>query len=282
MSILITGATGNVSSALLAALPDHDGVRVLVRDAARAPEIPGVEVAVGDLERPETLEKAFDGIDTLWLLTAMGPLAPHASSNAVWAARRAGVKHVVRLSAIGAAHDAPTRNGRLHALSDAELAASGLGWTVIKPHFFMQNLLGAVSGGTLYGMTGEGRLGFVDVRDIADFAAAVLAAPDRHHGKTYTLTGPESISLREAAARLEPVLGTPVAYQPVTPEQAYRSFLGFGAPDWVAAVSAKEYGPAYAAGWGDYTTTDFTDVTGRPGRAWTDFARDHADLLRGA
>jgi uncharacterized protein YbjT (DUF2867 family) len=277
MTILITGATGTVSGALLQSLAGTADVRVLVRDPAKAP--PGVQVAVGDLDDPATLDQAFKGVDGLWLLTAMGPQAPHASMNAVWAARKAGVGHVVRMSAIGAAHDAPTRNGRLHALSDVELAASGLDWTVIRPAFFMQNLFGSVNGDTLYGGTGEGRLGMIDVRDIGDFAAAILRDPTPHKGRTYTLTGPASISLRDVSAELEQVYGTPIAYQPVTPDDAYRSMLTAGLPAWIAAVT-REYLTAYARGWGDYTTSTFTDVTSRPGRSFADFARDHAALLR--
>jgi uncharacterized protein YbjT (DUF2867 family) len=277
MTILITGATGTVSSAVLRSLEGTDDVRVLVRDAAKAPS--GVEVAVGDLDDPATLDQAFKGVDTLWLLTAMGPQAPHASMNAVWAAKKAGVGHVVRMSAIGAAHDAPTRNGRLHALSDVELAASGLDWTVIRPAFFMQNLFGSVNGDTLYGATGEGRIGLIDVRDIADFAAAVLRGPAPHKGETYTLTGPASISLRDAAADLTRVYGRPIAYQPVTPDDAHRSMLAAGLPAWMAAVN-KEYLTAYAQGWGDFTTSTFEDVIGRPGRSFAEFAEDHAALLR--
>src|SRR5437764_1134210 len=127
MTILITGANGTISSALLAALASSSDARLRAWSATRpGPGLPGVEVAIGDLERPDTLTRAFSGVDTLWLLTAAGPQAPHASSSAVWAARNARVSHIVRLSAIGAAHDAPNRNGRLHALSDAELAASGI------------------------------------------------------------------------------------------------------------------------------------------------------------
>ncbi|MEV4101272.1 SDR family oxidoreductase [Nonomuraea sp. NPDC049649] len=268
--LLITGATGTVSGELLRALPAKEDVRVLVRDPARAPE--GVDVAVGDLDRPETLKDAFANVETLWLLTAMGPAAPHAASNALWAARQAGVRHVVRLSAIGAAHDAPTRNGRLHALSEVELAASGLGWTVVRPAFFMQNLFGSVSGGTLYGPTGEGRMGLIDVRDIAAFAARVLADPKSHHGRTYTITGPESISLRDAAARIG------AGYQPVAPEDAYRAMLQAGLPEWDAAVNV-EYARAYARGWGDYTTGDFAEVMGHPARPFDAFAADHARQL---
>ncbi|MER6951978.1 SDR family oxidoreductase [Nonomuraea sp. NPDC000554] len=277
MTILITGATGTVSSAVLQSLPSTADVRLLVRDQAKAPD--GYEVSVGDLDDPATLGQAFAGVDTLWLLTAMGPQAPHASMNAVWAARKAGVRHVVRMSAIGASHDAPTRNGRLHALSDAELQASGLDWTIIRPAFFMQNLFGSVTGTTLYGSTGDGKMGLIDVRDIAEFAAGVLTDPAPHQGKIYTLTGPASISLREAAAEASDVYGEPIAYQPVTPQDAYQAMLAAGLPEWNAAVNV-EYGIAYSGGWGDFTTGDFAQVAGHDARSFKEFANDHAAQLR--
>ncbi|WP_061289460.1 SDR family oxidoreductase [Herbidospora cretacea] len=278
MTILITGANGTVSREVLNSLRGTEDLRVLVRDRAKAPA--GVEVAVGDLHHPETLDQAFKGVDKVWLLTAMGPDATHASSNAVWAARQAGVRHVVRMSAIGAGHDAPTRNGRLHALSDLELAASGLGWTVVRPAYFMQNVLGSVSGGTFYGAPGEGRVGMIDVRDIADFAAAVLRDPAPHHGQTYTITGPESVRLRDVTGTLSEVAGGRLAFQPVRPDDAYPVLLNAGMKEWDAAVTT-EYLRAYDAGWGDYTTPTFTEVTGRPGRTFPEFARDHADRIGG-
>jgi uncharacterized protein YbjT (DUF2867 family) len=234
----------------------------------------------GDLDEPNTLAPAFKDVDTLWLLTAMGPDAPHAASNAIWAARHAGVSHIVRLSAIGAAHDAPTRNGRLHALSEAELRASGLDWTIIRPHFFMQNLLGSIVGDTLYGALGDGRLGMIDTRDIAGFAAHVLVNPKPHAGRTYTITGPDSVSLHDVASAAAQAIGTPVKYHPLRPEQAYRAMLDAGLPPWNAAVNT-EYGIAYAAGWGDYTTHDYTDVLGRQACGIAEFVHDHAEALRG-
>ncbi len=254
-------------------------LRALVRDPAKAPGLPGVEVAIGDLERPGTLTEAFSGVDTLWLLTAAGPQAPHASSNAVWAARNARVSHIVRLSAIGAAYDAPNRNGRLHALSDAELAASGIACTIIRPSAFMQNLLGSVSGGTLYHNWGQGRAGFIDTRDIAAFAAHLLTRPAEHAGKTYTITGPASLSMTDVAAALTQALGTAITAREIPADAAVAAMTAAGVPERVAEVVGREYAPAYAAGWGDYTTTDFTDVTGRPARTIADFARDHAAYL---
>jgi uncharacterized protein YbjT (DUF2867 family) len=264
MTILITGANGNVSGAMLRHL-DTQGVRVLVRDPAKAPQ--GVPVAIGDLDNPDSLTSVFEGVEVLWLLAPMGPRAPHQSSNAVWAARQAGVAHVVRLSAIGAAYDAPTRNGRLHALSDAELAGSGLNWTLIKPAAFMQNLIGSLVDGVLYGATGEGRTGMIDVRDIAEFAVHVLSHPAPHAGRTYTLTGPASISLRDAAAQVGAV------YQPLTPAQAYEAMRQAGLDESIASMGA-EYASTYSTGWGDYVTTDFADVLGHAPRSFAQFAHD--------
>ncbi|MCO1595875.1 SDR family oxidoreductase [Micromonospora sp. RHAY321] len=274
MTILITGATGTVSGEVLRELAGKQPVRALVRDRSRVPDVDGVDYVVGDLDRPSTLAPAFDGVTTLWLLTAMGPLAPSQSMNALWAARHAGVRHVVRLSAIGAAHDAPTRNGRLHALSDAELQHSGIAWTILRPSNFMQNMLGTLAGDQLYGIFGEGRVGVVDVRDIAAVAAEILAAPQRHEGMIYTPTGPESISLHQAAEELTRTLGRPVRYVPQSPEQTLDGLLQAGLDEWTAEV-LTEYRIAYGSGWGDFSNDHVASVTGRSPRSIAEFVRDH-------
>lgn len=281
MTILITGANGGVSSALLSSLSGltDTNLRALVRDKAKAPTLPNVETYVGDLDEPSSLVGAFAGVDVLWLLTAMGPAAPHASMNAVTAARNAGVEHVVRMSAVGAGYDAPTRNGRLHALSDAELQSSGINWTILRPHFFMQNLLGAVNGNTLFSHLGNGRLGMIDVRDIADSAAEVLTAPTAHAGQIYTLTGPESISMTQASEILSDVYGAAIGYQPVDPYDMYETFLSFGMSPWDSAVSV-EYGIAYGRDWGDFTTTAVQELLGREPRTFGQFAADHVAAMR--
>jgi uncharacterized protein YbjT (DUF2867 family) len=281
MTILITGATGTVSSAVLRSLAgtEHPPVRVLVRDPAKAPDLPGLEIAQGDLDQPGTLGEAFAGVRTLWLLTAMGPDAPHAASNALWAARRAGVSHVVRLSAIGAGHDAPTRNGRLHALSEAELRSGDFDWTIIRPHFFMQNMYGSLVGETLYGGLGDGRLAMIDAADVGAFGARVLADPAAHASRTYTITGPGSVTLHDLADAAAAVSGASVKYQPLTFAQFEQVMLDAGLRSWDAAVNT-EYARAYAGGWGDYTTDDFSRVMGRPARDIAGFVRENLGDLR--
>jgi uncharacterized protein YbjT (DUF2867 family) len=289
-TLLLTGATGMVSSALLQSLRGAEELRLraLVRDPKKAESLrqQGIETAPGDLDDPDSLSAAFEGVNDLWLLNAVSPRLPEHSMNALWAAKRAGVERVLRLSAIGAAHDAPSRNGRLHALSDAELMASSLKWTILRPHFFMQNLLmnapSIAQQGALYLAMGQGKLGMIDARDIADFAARVLtSAPELHHGKTYTLTGPASISFDVVAAQLSAGVGKPVRYVPVSDDAARRGMLELGMSPWLVGMLI-EYGAAYAANWGDLTTAHVPDVLGRPARSLLDFAREHAALFRAA
>jgi uncharacterized protein YbjT (DUF2867 family) len=280
-TVLITGANGSVSGALIDALEGSGlALRALVRNPEKVARLSarGVDLVRGDLDDPESLKGAFEGVDALWLLTAVGPRAPENSMNALWAARQAGVKRVVRLSAINAAHDAPTRNGRLHALSDAEVMASGLSWTILRPHFFMQNMLGSASSiaaqSAFYLAMGEGRLGMIDVRDIGEMAARILRdAPADHRGKIYTPTGPRSISFAEVAKELSAALRRDVSYVPVSLDAAREAMLGAGMPAWVVGMMV-EYSRAYASGWGDFTTSHVEDVTGKTPRTFASFARD--------
>jgi uncharacterized protein YbjT (DUF2867 family) len=277
-TILILGATGSIGSDLVRFLGSNKSLalRALARSEDRAARLraQGIVPFIGDLDDARSLPPAFEGVDRLWLLTALGPRAPENSMNAVWAARQAGVKHVVRLSAIGAAHDAPTRNGRLHALSDRELMASGIPWTVIKPHFFMQNLLPQVpvmkAQGALYQDLGDGKLAMIDVRDVAEFGAAVLTAPERHAGKTYTITGPAAIGLREVASEFGQALDRRVDYVPVPHDGARQALVDQGVPPWFADCFV-EYGAAYEGGWGDFTTSDFESVVGKQATSFAAF-----------
>lgn len=279
-TILITGANGKVSSGVIQHLKASGAkLRALVRSAARAGGLgDGVEIVEGNLEKPPTLGRAFAGVDTVFLLCPPGPRAPEQSSNGLWAARQAGAKKVVRMSAVGAAHDAPTINSRLHALSDEEVAASGLDWTIVKPHAFMQNLLGSaqqIAGeGALYYAGADARMGMVDVRDISELVARVLVT-DGHSGKRYTLTGPKSIDMHEVAAALSRAVGKPVKYVAVPVAAAQAAMAKAGVDEW-RINSLGDYLTAYGSGWGDFATEDFPQLMGKPARSIDDFANAFA------
>jgi uncharacterized protein YbjT (DUF2867 family) len=288
-TVLVTGATGTVSTALLGALKGKPGLRLraLVRDPGKAEALKkgGVEVVAGDLEEPDTLPEAFDGVDVLWLLTPASALEPSMGSNAVTAAKHAKVKHIVRNSAIKAAHGAPNRNGRLHAQVEDAVKASGIPWTILRPHYYMHNLLSSASSvasdGMLYMNLGQGRLGLIDGRDVGVFGAKVIEHPDRHAGKVYDPTGPESIDMAEAAETLGQVLGKPVHYVALPQDAAQQAMLGFGLSRWFVG-NVCDYGRVYAEGWGDFVTNDFKEVTGHEARSFKQFATDFAPAFGGS
>jgi len=290
-TVLVTGATGTVSTALLGELRGKPGVklRALVRDPAgakaQALQEDGIEVVAGDLEEPDTLTEAFEGVDVLWLLTPASALEPSMGSNAVSAARKAKVGHIVRNSAIKAGHDAPNRNGRLHALVEASVKASGIPWTILRPHYYMQNLLSSAgsvaSDGMLYMNMGQGRVGMIDGRDVGVFAAKVIEHPEQHAGKTYAPTGPELTTMAEAAEILSSVLGKRVNYVALPQDAAQQAMLGFGLSRWFVG-NVVDYGRVYSEGWGDFTTNDFKEITGQDAHSFKQFASDFAPAFGGS
>jgi len=280
-TILITGATGQVSGALFPLLKGSGAkLRALVRNREKAASLPrqGVEVVEGDLGLHRTLSPAFEGVDTVWILAAPGPRAPEHSSNALWAARSAGVRYVVRMSAIGAGYDAPTINGRLHGLADAELMASGISYTILRPHFFMQNILTSAqsiaSQGAMYLPFGEAKLPMIDTRDISQAAARVLTTGG-HKNKTYTLTGPEAITLHDAANALGKALCRPVRYVPVPFPSAEEAMAKAGVDEWERAM-LSDYVTAFNNNFAAEVTGDFESIVGRRARGIDQFANDFA------
>src|SRR6266540_923692 len=203
--ILVTGATGNTGSELVRLLAEAGApARALVRSPGKAASIErlGLETALGDFERPDTLDAAMAGCDHLFLLSPPNPHQPEQEHDAIDAAKRAGVGHVVALSVLGSSPDASVPFGRWHGEIDRHLVESGLPYTLLLPSGFMQNFLASAQTvaeqGALYGMTGDSRTSYVDVRDVAAVAARVLTSPS-HEGKAYALTGPEALSGAEVA-----------------------------------------------------------------------------------
>ncbi len=283
---LVTGATGNVGSLVIANLiASGVKVRALVRDEAKAQSVrdSGAEVIIGDLDDPDTLPAAFEGVSKLFLLTAPNPNATAQASNAIAAASQSGVSHVVRLSALFIEEDGPARVGRSHAVTEKELKSSELPYTIVRAQFFMQNLLMAAptinTDGAIYMPMKDGRIGMVDVRDIADVVSLVLTS-DGHQGKTYTLTGPASISLKEVAGTLKNQLHQPIDYIDVPLEAAREGMIGAGLGEWFAGAMTEYFGLFREDG-GDFTTTDIEELTGQPARSFETFARDFAPAFGG-
>jgi uncharacterized protein YbjT (DUF2867 family) len=285
--ILITGATGTTGREIVGELRKlgASGVRALVRDPARAAFIreAGFETAEGDFDRPETLGAALEGVERALLLT---PPSPHTFAQQcafVEAAQKAGVRHVVKFSAVGADADAPEGFARWHGQSEDLLKTSGLAWTMLQPNFFMQNLLGQApqiaAAGAVYQPVGDARASFIDTRDIAAVAARTLTE-EGHEGQTYVLTGPEALSYHDIAAKLSEATGREIKYVPISPEQFRAGALGAGLPEWL--VSALErLNEMFASGRAARVTDDVRRVARREPTTFEQFARDHAAAFKG-
>ena len=238
--ILVTGSTGKVGQQLVAALKAKGvAFKALARSEAsfNALSALGVEAVKGDLGDPASMKAALQGVDKLFLLSSASHF-DRLEIGAIEAAQAAGVKHVVKLSAGGASADSPNPLLRAHARAERALEDSGLAFTILRPSFFMQNWVaffsqGIKAGQPVYVNAGEGRLAWIDTRDIADVAAAALTEPG-HEGLVYDLTGDEALSYGEVAARLGKLLGRDVAYVPVPDSAAFQAMKGMGLDAWYA------------------------------------------------
>ena len=281
--ILITGATGNTGSLLVPALRDAGvDVRVFVRNESKAQPFKdkGVEVVVGDLDKPETIAPAVEGVDKIYLLTWNGPTQEQQAKNVINAAKQAGTPYLVRHSMWGSEKSRIIKQG--YAVDEA-VKSSGLLWTILMPTFFMQNTMMAAqtiaTDGVIYMNMKDGKLGMIDIRDIVDSALAVLTGSG-YEGKNYILTGPEPISFHDVARTFSRVLGKDVKYVNVPDEAALQSMVGMGVPEWIAQGYA-ELAQGFSENFANRATENVENLTGHPARSFEQFARDFAQAFGG-
>lgn len=277
--ILVTGANGTIGLHLLRELkqtPWH--VRALVRSAenARLVSSMGAEAVRGDFSDLPSLFEAMAGIDTLVLITSANPQAAQQASAALHAALECGVRKVVRISAIKAGVTGPTANTVLHAATEDELVRSGMGYVILRPNLFMQNMFLATQtiaehSSFFFGM-GDARMGMVDTRAVAECAAECVLS-DHFNGNIYEVTGAKSLSYFDVASALSEELKRTITYVPVMPQDVYDGIVGAGWDEWIAGIS-RDYAQAYRSGWGDFTTGAVSTICGRPPRNIKTFIRE--------
>jgi NAD(P)H dehydrogenase (quinone) len=263
--IAVTGATGGVGGRVAPRLAERGAeLRLIVRDPSRAPELPGAElVQVSDYGNGAEMRRALDGAERLLLVSfeeSRDRLEKHKA--AIDAAVAAGVGHVVYTSYFGAAADAIFLLGRNHFQTEEHLRASGVEWTMLRDNIYLDVLPFFAAEGEIRGPAGNGRVAAVARDDVADVAVEALTG-DGHAGQAYPLTGPEAITMTEAAARLSAFIGRPIEYVEETVDEAWESRRPSGAPDWLIDVWVSTY-TAIAGGEVDGPTDTVERVTGRP------------------
>jgi uncharacterized protein YbjT (DUF2867 family) len=277
--ILITGATGTVGASLVEQLvAGGHPVRAFVTDIAAAQAKLGdkVELARGNFTDPTSVDAALGGVDKLYLLAPAGPDEPAWEAAVIAAAQRAGVKHVVYHSVAGAQYEA-NAFGRWHRAAEKLLERSKLAWTILRPAGFMSNALGWAatikSQGAIYMPCGQGKMAYIDPRDIAAVAAAALVSPG-HDGKAYELTGPEPLSIGDQASALAAAIGKPVKYVDVPDAAARDAMIGIGMPA-VIADGMLEITGFVRSGNAASVSNAVQTVTGKPARTFAAWCKEH-------
>lgn len=286
MVITVTGSTGTIGGELLRLLSEAGrreagfAVRAVLRDPAKLRPLEGVAWTRADLRDPRLREAALAGTERLFLLSGNEAGFARMQSGVVRAARALGVPLIVKLSALGASSHSNSPIAREHWEVEQVLQEPGTGWTILRPHAFMQNWLGEVAEGVrergvIESPVGDGRVPFIDARDIAAVAAEALLHPEAHAGRRWFLTGGEAVGYADLAAAVSEATGRPVAYRPLSMEEARARLEAQGLPafavDSLLAIAAYQR----AGGPTSQVSDKVERLLGRPPRTIRDFVRDH-------
>ena len=276
--ILVTGATGNLGSALLKEL--HAGgagpLRGFTRDAGRATFPEGVEAAEGDFAEPESVKLAMDGVRSLFLPSRLGP-----DGDVLAAAERAGVEHVVLVSSITVQTHPHLGPAGENLAVERLLEDSGMAWTILRPTQFASNaLMWAASirdHGTVRAPYPDTALPTIHPADIASVARVTLTESG-HRGRTYALTGPEPVTARQQVGAIAAALGRDVSFDELSRHEAHAqlaAFLGAEAADAVLDVTGGDVNDDLRL-----VRETVRQLTGRPGRSFRQWAAENAGAFR--
>jgi NAD(P)H dehydrogenase (quinone) len=278
--VAVTGSTGHLGGLVARQLADAGTpLRLLVRDAARAPELAGTVPVICNYADPAQASAALDGVKTLFMVSAAEAedrLRQHYTF--VDAAAAAGVQHIVYTSFFGAAPDSTFTLGRDHYATEERIKTSGMDFTFLRDNFYLDFLpLLAGGDGVIRGPAGDGVMAAVARADIARSAVAVLRDPALHVGRTYDLTGLEDISLARAAELLTAGTGRTITFHNETLEEAYASRASYGAPPWQVDAWVSTY-TAIAAGELAGPTSAVHELTGREPMGLAEFLAESHHL----
>jgi NAD(P)H dehydrogenase (quinone) len=267
-SIAITGSTGRLGGRVARRLSEL-GVpqRLIVRDAGRAPALPGAEVHVATYSDRAALARGLEGVRTLFFVSASESLERLTQHFAlIDTAAACGVRQVVYTSFFGAGTESTFTLARDHWATEQRVRAARLSFTFLRDNIYLDFLPAMVGNdGVIRGPAGKGRVSAVAQDDVADVAVAVLRDPGAHAGATYELSGPVALSLEEIAAALTDRLGREIRYQDETVEEAYQSREKFGADGWLVEAWVSTY-LAIRQSELDRVTEDVARVAGHPPR----------------
>ena len=296
-TILVIGATGTVGSEVVKQIVSSSSssssdqnviIRAAIHSQNKADKFKQynktVEIVNMDYNNPKTIADAIDHVDKLFLLTLPTPNMIDIYSDLVKEIRKYDrINHIVMLSSMAAGTALGTTIGRLHRQEEKIIQESGIPYTFLRPNAFMQNFINFFgqtirNQNAFYLPAGDGKVSFVDARDIAAVSAQALTSDNRHLGKAYIITGQEAISFGQAAEGLSNAIGKRISYVDIPEEDARKEMRHMGMEEWLIDAMMESYS-IIRAGHASQTTTVVEQITGRKPIPFIRFAKDHAKLF---
>jgi uncharacterized protein YbjT (DUF2867 family) len=286
--IAVVGATGNTGRAVVNELKQLGQNPVcVVRNPEKAREVlgPDAKTAVAELTDRAALEKALQGVQSVFVVTGHNPGMVEQQNNVLDAAMKAGAKYLVRVSGGRAVvvPDSESVIGRSHYAIEERLRDSGIGWVILRPGLFMQNVLtqaAAIKNDNkmVLPFPKDLPVALTDVRDTGAVGARILIDPTPHAGKTYEFTG-KLTNYGEFADVLSQVLGRTITYVGVTPEQAEQAMKSRGMPDWLVQhlVTIAKLGAKGA--FSNESTGPIREIAKREPITTRQFVEDHKTMF---
>jgi uncharacterized protein YbjT (DUF2867 family) len=289
-SILVTGASGNIGSEIvkqLLGVAPAVSIKAAVHSLQNVKKVKDgdrVKVVPIDYNESDTLRQALKDVDKLFLLTPDVPNAVHLASNAVTEAKKAGIRHIVKQSVMGADLEADVGTMRLHRQVEEIIEQSEIPFTFLRPNEFMQNFINfhspSIKGNNAFYIPLEdAKVSLVDVRDIAAVAVKSLTDEDLHKNKTHLITGPEALSYHQVAEILSNRIGRKINYVNISDEEARAAMKEIGMSDWLINT-VSELSDYFRKGKASEISSAVEEVTGNKPISFSQFANDYVDAFR--
>jgi NAD(P)H dehydrogenase (quinone) len=273
----VTGSTGQLGSRVATRLATRgQQQRLLVRNPARTPQLPGAEIMQASYEDGPSMKVALRGIQVIFLVSGYGLDRLEQHYSAIDAAVAAGVERIVYTSFLSAAPLATFTHAREHYLTEQRIRESGCRYTFLRPTFYLDRAPRWFSNeGVIQGPAGNGTITWVSRDDLADVVIAVLTS-DGHDGASYEITGTQALTLTQAAEEFSRATGIPAFYRTETIEEAKASRAKFNPTDWELEAWVSTY-IAIATGEMSVVSHSVEALTGHAPQTLSDYLRKHPE-----
>jgi uncharacterized protein YbjT (DUF2867 family) len=300
-AILITGATGTVGSEvvkqLVSSFPSSSssGQSVIIRAGVHSQNKADkfrqygetVEIVNMDYNQPDTIAAALNKVGKLFLLTLPSLNMTDISSKVIREAKKNEVQHIVKLSVFGADAEPGILIGRLHRQEEKIIEESGIAYTFLRSNAFMQNFVNYFgynikAQNAIYLPAGEGKVSFVDARDVAAVAAKLLLTKNngitQNENKAYVITGPEALSYSQVTEIISEEIGRKISYVDTEEEDARKVMESMSMEDWLIDAILEDFYNT-KVGNRSKTTNAVEQIIGRKPTSFAQFVRDYANYF---